>query len=140
MIFWCFVNSLYLAASCVGRCGKSQSECWGQHGRKHEDPFDCLRHDIGRGRLPCNLELASTLSAACRFHSESLWHARFVLLLVRPSSQHQGSQIGLPRASVVALFLCAGLHLRRFCVECLCVALLATSRLSLDKGLGFQFL
>ena len=37
-------------------------------------------------------------------------------------------------------FLCAGLHLRRFCVECLCVALLATTRLSLDKGPGSQFL
>ena len=108
MISGVFVNSLYPPACCVGRCGKSQCECWRQHGRKHEDHFDSLRHDIGRGRLPCYLVLASTLWAACRFHFESLWHAWFVLLLVRPSCQYQGSQIGLPRTSVVALFFVCG--------------------------------
>ena len=75
-------------------------------------------------------QLVAFIPNLCGMHcSCCCWFARL------PNTR--GSQIGLPRASDVALFLCAGLHpCSFFCVECLCVALLAITRLSLDKGLG----
>ena len=86
--------------------------------QKHEGRFDSLGHDIGRWCLTCNVVLC--------------WFARL------PNTRAANLVDRKPLSS--HFFLCAGLHLRRFCVECLCVALLATTRLSLEKGLGSQFL
>ena len=52
----------------------------------------------------CGLQICG----ACRLHFESQQRARSVVLVVRPSSQHQGCSLRLPRASVVSLFFRAG--------------------------------
>ena len=51
------------------------------------------------------------MSAACHLHFESPQRARSVVLVVRPSSDHQGCSLGLSRASVVSLFFRAGCDL-----------------------------
>ena len=56
--------------------------------------------------------MACKISAACHLHFESPQRARSVVLVVRPSSQHQGCSLRLPRASVVSLFFRAGCDLR----------------------------
>ena len=59
--------------------------------------------------------------------------------MVRPSSQHQGCSLRLPRVSVVSLLFRAGCDLRGD-LESIYGALLATTCLSLDQDRGSSFL
>ena len=85
------------------------------------------------------LWLAKFAELAAFLHFEYPQRARSVVLVVRPSSQHQGCSFRLPRASVVSLFFRAGCDLRGD-LESIYGALLATTCLSLDQDGGSSFL
>ena len=77
--------------------------------------------------------MACQTCGACRLHFKYPQRARSVVLVVRPSSHHQGCSLGLPRASVVSLFFRASCDLRGD-LQSVYGALLAITRLCSDQA------